>query len=662
MTFAAPAFLALGAALAVAVVLLARAARRHRATMLRRFAATRLVAALTASASPARRAVKTALLAVGALLLCAALARPQLGATWEEARQRGIDLLFAVDTSKSMLAGDVKPDRLTRAKLAIHDLVTRFPADRVGLVAFAGDAFLSVPLTLDRGVFESALMGLEPGVIPRGGSDLARAIGVSREALANEPGNEKLLIMLTDGEDLGGEAVAAAKEAAEDGVTIHAIGVGSASGELVPDPDGRGAGAVVRDADGKPVVSKLDEDTLRAVAAATGGRYEALGADGGGLERLYEGTLAELPKRLLESRRTRVPIERFQWPLAAALLCFFAEGLVGDRRRAARVVRGARAAASVAAAVLLAVIGLGGGARAATPEDALNAYRLHAYDAAAGLWGQALAERPGDPKLLYDRGAAAYKAGRWDDAVTALEGATVGRSVFVGPKGAYNLGNAYFRKGEDVLRGGDREATKAVWQKAVGAYEQALAMAPGDADAEHNLEVVKRRLAALEEPPKQDQKQDDQDQKDQKDQDQDQKGQQGQDPKDQQGQDEKDKQGQQGQDEKDKQGQQDSKDQQGHDPKDQQGHDPKDQQGAKDQQAPKDQPGQDAKAEPQPGSAPGASGGEPDADHVRPAPGQLNRAEARALLDAHERGRPIPALPLSRGAQDPEPRPTTKDW
>ncbi len=209
---------------------------RQRAA-LAEFASSHLLARLTASFSPGRRRLKRVLFVAAVAFIFVALARPQFGYHWEENKQRGIDILFAIDTSKSMLTQDVTPDRLTRAKLAITDFVNKLDGDRVGLIAFAGDAFLQAPLTLDYDAFEESLDAIDTSTIPRGGTDIASAIQEAQAAFGKETQNKKILVLITDGEDLEAKGIDAARAAAKDGLTIYTVGVGSPAGGLIPIPE-----------------------------------------------------------------------------------------------------------------------------------------------------------------------------------------------------------------------------------------------------------------------------------------------------------------------------------------------------------------------------------------------------------------------------------------
>ena len=181
---------------------------RLRAAALRSFAAEHLLKALTANVSTGLRLAKRWLFALAIALCLVALARPQAGFHWREVKRKGIDIVFAVDTSKSMLAQDVNPDRLTRAKLAVADLVERLQGDRVGLIAFAGSSFLQCPLTLDDDAFRQSLDAIDTTIIPRGGTDISAAIHEAENAFSLGNQNHKILVILTDGEDLEANGVA----------------------------------------------------------------------------------------------------------------------------------------------------------------------------------------------------------------------------------------------------------------------------------------------------------------------------------------------------------------------------------------------------------------------------------------------------------------------
>ena len=516
--FAQPLWLAAGAALAALLAwLFVRTDRRQRRA-LADFASARLAAELTASLSPRRRLLKRALLAAGVFCLCAALARPLAGFRWEETQQKSVDILFAVDTSRSMLTPDVKPDRLTRAKLAVEDLAAKLDGDRLGLIAFAGEAFLQCPLTLDADAFRQSLESLDTQTIPRGGTDIASAIQAAQDALRNEKGNVKILILLSDGEDLDGNALDAAKAAARDGLKIYTVGVGTPGGELIPVPDESGnVGGTdfVRDGAGKPVRSRLDEGMLRRLAEATGGGYQPLGPRAEGLASIYQVGLAPLPHEQNATRMERVPLERFEWPLGLGLAFLLAEPLLGTRRRQkarpaepnapplVHVRKGPRPASRMPLAVL-SLLALGAAAAHASPAAGEKAYGQGDYRRAAEEYGQA-AERDTQnkkPELQFDYGAAAYKEGNFAPAAGAFQKSLQTEKVPLQQGAYYNFGNTLYRLGQQTEKN-DAQKTSQAWQQAVASYEAALKLNPNDADAAYNRDFVKKKLEQLQKDQKQ---------------------------------------------------------------------------------------------------------------------------------------------------------------
>ncbi len=257
MSFSHPAWLA--AAAAAPVLLVASwwfyDARQNAA--LDRFVSEKMRRQLTRSVSRVKRHLQRGLLAGAFALLCLALAGPLVGYRWQEIGSRGNEIVFAIDTSRSMLTPDVKPDRLTRAKFGVDDLAMRLENDALGLVAFAGSAFLVNPITLDHVAFHGSLNALDTHTIPRGGTNITSAIQVAARAMPRHGAGDKILILLTDGEDLEGDAVAAAKAAHEAGLIIYTVGVGTKAGEPIPLPADEGG--YVKDEAGAVVTSRLDE-------------------------------------------------------------------------------------------------------------------------------------------------------------------------------------------------------------------------------------------------------------------------------------------------------------------------------------------------------------------------------------------------------------------
>ncbi len=493
MTFEYPILLYLSPVVAVLLALFFRWSSRTRARLLERFAASRLLPGLLASHSPAMRAVKHGCVVTAVLLIVLALARPQVGYEWREVTTRGVDVVFAVDASRSMLAEDVRPNRLERVRLAVFDLLPRLKGDRIGLVAFAGTSFLQCPLTLDYDAFRQSLEAVDTQVIPQGGTNIGAAIREAVEALG--PGqNHKAVVLLTDGEDLEESAVEAAREAAKAGVAVFTVGVGTPDGELIPVRNERGQIEYVRDVAGQIVKSRLDEATLRRVAEAAGGFYVGLGARGEGLQQAYQAGVEALPKEESGSRLQRQPLERFQWPLAVAIGLLALESLLGTRRWESRPRLGrwfARAALVAAALGLAATV-----ARAAAPEEALLLYQEGKYEEAGSAFSGQAKANPKDARFPYNAGASLYRAGDYKGAAEAFSQALSSADLSLQQKAFYNLGNALYRQGVEAKKASPKEALTQ-WEAALKSYDNALDLKRDDVDSKYNRDLVQRRIEAL---------------------------------------------------------------------------------------------------------------------------------------------------------------------
>ncbi|HVN85394.1 MAG TPA: VWA domain-containing protein [Candidatus Binatia bacterium] len=322
----------IGLVLAPALVAFFVWARRRRRRALDAFVVAALLPAVAPDVDARRRTLRAAMLTLAALLLVVGIGGPMWGFRWQEVKREGIDLIVAIDTSRSMLAIDVKPNRLARAKLAVQDLLAELNGDRVGLVAFAGSAFVQSPLTLDYGAFAQSLDAIEVGIIPKGGTALAEAIDVSLEAFEGRQGSHQALVLITDGEDHEGNVKDAAKRAADRGVKIYTVGIGTSDGELIPSE----SGGFLKDRKGQVVKSRLDEETLKQIAVDTGGVYLHAAGASLGLTELYRDYIAKMEKRELASTLERRFEHRFQIPLALALVLLLIEPLIGERRVVAR--------------------------------------------------------------------------------------------------------------------------------------------------------------------------------------------------------------------------------------------------------------------------------------------------------------------------------------
>jgi Ca-activated chloride channel family protein len=462
--------------------------RQHAA--LAKFVAPHLRQKLTGSVSRVRRWLQRGLFLISVLCLCAALAGPLVGYHWEKISRRGNEVVFAIDTSRSMLTPDVKPNRLTRAKLAIDDMAKQLDGDGIGIVAFAGTAFLACPLTIDYGAFHQSLDAIDIHTIPHGGTNIPSAIQATRAALSRRPGSDRILILVTDGENLEGDALAAAKEAAQqDGLKIYTVGVGTAEGDLIPLPADQGGG-FVQDEKGTLVKSHLDEAGLTAIATATGGAYVHLGDQGGDFEAFLSTVFGAVTKHDLTYRQQKIYNQRYQWPLAGSLMMLLASLLLSTRRSRRRPARAASRAVTVSAvSVVMAAL--------------IVPARSESSDAAND---QNSIRNSRAPVLEYNAGTNAYRAGQYSQATQSFQ-----QSIKTAPASNakrladqedayYNLGNALYRAGQQLEKSAPQEAIEK-WTEAVKAYDTALQLRADDADSKYNRDLVNRKIDALRKPP-----------------------------------------------------------------------------------------------------------------------------------------------------------------
>jgi len=448
---------------------------RVKKKLLTQFVESRLLAQLTTGLSPQRRKWKYILLIAAAALLVISIARPQRGFDLEEVQQNGLDIVVAVDTSKSMLATDIAPNRLARAKLAALELMQTAKADRLGLVAFAGDAFLECPLTIDDTAFQQSVQALDVNTIPQGGTAIAAAINTALGTF-KEKGNHRALVLFTDGEDNDEGALEAAQNAAKEGLKIFTVGIGSADGTLVTIADANGNSDYIRDEKGQVVKSHLNETLLQQIAAATGGFYLPLrGADT--ISTLYERGLAPLPKSESKEKIVRRYHEQFQWPLAAAMILLIAEFLLPERTPSRRRQNPATAAAAVIALLLLPF-----GAKA-SPTSALKDYQSGNFTNALEEYQKIATVKTNDLRLVFNAGDAAYRATNFDLAENLFQQVTVSPDLKLQRQAFYNLGNVQFQKAKQSK---DLDGLEQGFDAAAKIYERAVMLNTNDADAIFN--------------------------------------------------------------------------------------------------------------------------------------------------------------------------------
>jgi Ca-activated chloride channel family protein len=509
------------------------------------------------------RWLRLAFLLLGAAGLVVALARPQWGIVREKVEREGVDVVLVLDTSGSMATPDVAPSRFFLARQALLQLIARLEGDRFALVAFEGEAYPLVPLTLDADALGLFLETVEPGIVPAPGTSLGVGLAKGLDAFVDKERRNKVMVLVSDGEDLEGEVEEAVRRAKEAGVVVHAVGVGTEGGQPVPDVDAEGrVTGYKRDESGGAVVSRLNLSTLETIAQGTGGKAfrvtpadTSLSALAAAIEGMEQKTLA----REYSYRRK----ERFQVPLAFGLACL-ALGLLMPPPPLQWPRRRALEEAVPKAAVLLLASMLASPAWAQAPppagpsspppqpaaesprrgtvldelllrprratEAGRAEYARGNHPQALSAFERAAAARPQDPATRFNVADGLYKNGKYDEAAALYRALGADPSSPVAAASRYNLGNSLYQKQD--------------YKGAVQAYRDALRVAPGDEDTRRNLELALRALKEQEEQQKKQQQQ--KNQQNQQDQQKDQKQQQGQDQEDpQQKQQQQNQQGQQ---------------------------------------------------------------------------------------------------------------------
>jgi Ca-activated chloride channel family protein len=472
---------------------------RAKKKLLVQFIEARLLSQLTVGISLSRRRWRFGLIVLAAACLVLALAQPEHGYDLEEVEQNGLDVVVAIDTSKSMLATDIAPSRLERAKLAALELMQRSGADRLGLVAFAGDAFLECPLTTDDTAFQQSVQALDVNAIPEGGTAIATAINTALTAF-KETGHHHAMVLFTDGEDNASESdvIAAAQNAAKAGLKIFTIGIGTAAGDLIRITDANGNSDYLRDENGNVLKSHLNEPLLQQIARITGGFYLPLrGADT--MDVLYERGLAPLPTTEVKSQLIRRYHQQYYWPLSIAILLLIAEMLWPERKRDPR-------ASAAGVAVLPAVIALLALGWWPEPADAASADALRAYN--TGNFTNALAEyqslaelHTNDLRYVFDAGAAAYRATNYDEALNDFKIVASAQDLKLQQLAFYNLGNTQYRMGELKFEpsADSLDNVENAWKEATQSYAHAVQLNTNDVDAAYNFNFVQQQLGLIQE-------------------------------------------------------------------------------------------------------------------------------------------------------------------
>ena len=447
---------------------------------------------------PARvETLRAVFLFAGAVLLVLALVRPQWGIVRERVERTGVDVALVLDTSLSMSVEDVSPNRFFLAKQSLSALMSRLAGDRFSLVAFEGEAYPLVPLTLDADAVALFLETLEPGFVPAPGSNLLSGIEAGIATFVDPSRVNRVIVLVSDGEDLEDSLEAAAAAAKKAGVIIHTVGVGSAQGGPVPDTDSSGARNGYKLENGEPVISRLNTENLVRLAQATGGKFTQASPNNTALA-VTASAIEAMENKQTASEFSFRKKERFQIPLGLSFLSFLL-ALFGPvlmerlRRKSTRLA-------------LVPILLLATTAHADIKDEilarpsretnkGLKAYQAGDAAQALAAFEKARAARPDSAVTRFNEAVAQAKAGRGPDAIETFTALSREKNA-LGFESHYNLGNALL--GAQQLPG------------AVAAYRDALRVKPDDARARRNLEIALRQLQQQ----KKDQEKDKKDQKD----------------------------------------------------------------------------------------------------------------------------------------------------
>ncbi|HOW89493.1 MAG TPA: VWA domain-containing protein [Elusimicrobiales bacterium] len=457
------------------------------------------LADLTGEKALARKRTRELLYLAGLAFLVAAAGGPQWGMDMAPVMDMNGSLAVAVDTSLSMGARDLKPSRMENAKLMLNALADRFKDYRMGVIAFSGNAYVQCPLTTDTDAVKYFLSYLAPGILPEPGTNIASAIAEAETMLGRYSG-QKVLVLITDGENTDGSIEEALGSAAASGLKIFTVGIGKPEGELIP--EGGGEAGYKKDLSGKTVVTRLDESALLKIAQTTGAEYIRYGGDPEAAAGEIRATVARLSLSRTKGFGRSVYRNRYRIPLSLAFLLLLIEFMFMEKGSAlqdlmARLLKRPGKSAVVLALSLTALSSaVPAGARAASPESAARkgngAYRNKDFPKAYEQYSRALEAAPKNARIRFNRGAAAYRMEDYGRSAEDSESAAADPKVKAAS--AYNAGNAFFRLSD--------------FSKAAAKYRESLLASPGDPDAAYNLQ---KALIALKKS-----KENKQDQKEQK--------------------------------------------------------------------------------------------------------------------------------------------------
>ncbi|QVJ81302.1 Ca-activated chloride channel family protein [Prevotella sp. khp1] len=488
---------------------------RNQKKRLRKFGDPKLLRSLMPDVSRFRPAVKFWILQGALALLVVMLARPQFGTKISNEQRTGIETIIAMDISNSMLAEDITPSRLDRSKMMVENLVDHFTNDKIGLLVFAGDAFVQLPITSDYVSAKMFLSSIDPSMMATQGTDIARAIDMATHSFTQEEGIGKAIIVITDGEDHEGGALESAEAAKKAGMRVYVLGVGSTQGAPIPIP---GTGDYMKDNTGNTVMSALNEDMCRQVAQAGGGAYIHVENNSAAQDQL-DNELSKLAKKETTSTVYSEFDEQFQAVAILALLLLILEICIFDRRNPLLKrlsLFGSKKKAAATVALLLVAVTASAQTDRQYIREGNKQFRVGQYDKAEVSYRKAVEKNPKNPQAAYNLGNALMAQKKDSSAVQLFEQAT---RIETNP----------LRKAAAYHNMGVICQTHKMYGEAIEAYKNALRLNPNDDETRYNLVLCKKQKKKQDQNQQQnqnnkdDQKKDNQKKDDQKDQNKDKK-------------------------------------------------------------------------------------------------------------------------------------------
>ncbi|MBI3005938.1 MAG: VWA domain-containing protein [Ignavibacteriales bacterium] len=449
--------------------------------LLRQLVAEKLISQLAPDASSTKRSLKQALLLLSLAFLILAAANPQVGTRLEEIKREGIDLFVALDVSLSMKAEDIKPSRLEKAKRDVSALLKKLSGDRVGLIVFAGDAFVQFPLTVDYAAADLFISAVDVESVPTPGTMIGLAVERAMKSFSTDLPTQKAIIVVTDGENTEGDVLGAVEEAKKSGVRVYTVGMGTAEGGPIPIYDANGQRVdFKRDRTGSVVVTRLDESMLQEIALSTGGKYRRATSAGNEIDEIFN-ELASLEKTEFGVKQVAGFESRYQFPLAAAIVLLILENVLSERKgRFILRVKKLLPAFGVFAAILAFVSQASAQTVRSHVNDGNKSFGKRNYTDAEVAYKKALEKDPKSREAQFNLGDAYYKQERFDEAGRQFNTSAIAMGSDVDrAQTYYNLGNSLFR------------ASKI--KESIEAYKQSLRLNPNDDDARYNLELARKR-------------------------------------------------------------------------------------------------------------------------------------------------------------------------